>query len=48
MNNINIIAQIPVFVKFFSSNKELLQIYDIIKEFLEYLDNEKEKVEVKK
>ena len=29
-------------------NKELLQIYDIIKEFLEYLDNEKEKVEVKK
>lgn len=29
-------------------NKELLQIYDIIKEFLEYLDNEKEKVEVEK
>lgn len=29
-------------------NKELLQIYDIIKEFLEYLDKEKEKVEVEK
>ncbi len=27
-------------------NKELLQIYDIIKDFLEYLD--KEKVEVEK
>lgn len=29
-------------------NKELLQIYDIIKDFLEYLDKEKEKVEVEK